>query len=36
MSCPHCGASYEIYDTPLSEIHNYPYFNEEDAQNSVV
>lgn len=36
MSCPHCGASYEVYDTPLSEIHNYPYFNEENAQNSVV
>lgn len=36
MSCPHRGASYKVYDTPLSEIHNYPYFNEETAQDSVV
>lgn len=28
LSCPHCGASYEIHDTPLSEANNYPYFNE--------
>ena len=25
--CPHCGASYEIYDTPESEKKNYPYWN---------
>jgi hypothetical protein len=36
MSCPYCGASYEIHDTPLSETHNYPYFNDETAQNSVI
>ena len=25
-TCPYCGASYEITDTPLSEQKNYPYF----------
>jgi DNA-directed RNA polymerase subunit RPC12/RpoP len=25
--CPHCGASYEIVDTPQSERKNYPYWN---------
>lgn len=28
MSCPYCGASYAVYDTPVSEMSNYPYFNE--------
>lgn len=36
MSCPYCGASYEVYDTPLSEIDNYPYFNNKEAKNSIV
>ena len=24
--CPHCGARYELYDTPESEKKNYPYW----------
>lgn len=24
--CPHCGASYELYDTPESEKKDYPYW----------
>ena len=24
--CPHCGARYEIYETPESEKQNYPYW----------
>ena len=27
-TCPHCGASYEIYDTPESEKEMYPYWND--------
>jgi hypothetical protein len=26
-TCPYCGASYEIVDTPQSERKNYPYWN---------
>lgn len=26
-SCPYCGANYDLYDTPLSERNNYPYWN---------
>jgi hypothetical protein len=26
-SCPFCGASYELYDTPESEKKDYPYWN---------
>ena len=25
-SCQHCGASYEIYETPFNERKNYPYW----------
>ena len=28
-SCPHCGASYELYDTPENEKPNYPYWDDE-------
>lgn len=27
MSCPFCGAQYEVTDTPESERQNYPYWN---------
>jgi DNA-directed RNA polymerase subunit RPC12/RpoP len=27
-SCPHCGASYELYDTPENEKPNYPYWDD--------
>ena len=27
-SCPHCGASYELYDTPENEKVNYPYWDD--------
>lgn len=36
MTCPYCGASYEVYDTPEEEQENYPYFKEENAKVSVV
>jgi DNA-directed RNA polymerase subunit RPC12/RpoP len=26
-TCPYCGASYEIVDTPQSERKTYPYWN---------
>ena len=26
--CPHCGASYELYDTPENEKRNYPYWDD--------
>ena len=28
MSCPYCGAKYEVSDTPDSEKGDYPYFSE--------
>lgn len=28
MSCPYCGAHYEVYDTPMSEAKNYQFFND--------
>ena len=28
LTCPHCGAYYEITDTPESEKPNYPHWNE--------
>ena len=28
-TCPYCGAYYELYDTPLSERCNYPYWKED-------
>lgn len=34
MSGPHCGASYEVYDTPVSERENYPYFNETNEETN--
>lgn len=27
FSCPYCGASYTVRDTPKSEMKNYKYFN---------
>lgn len=27
-SCPYCGASYELFDTPECEKKNYPYWLE--------
>ena len=32
--CPHCGASYEITDTPECEKENYPYWNEENEEKN--
>lgn len=29
MTCPHCGAYYEVTDTPDSEKPNYPYWDNE-------
>lgn len=29
MICPHCGAGYEVYDTPKNEWKDYEYFKEE-------
>lgn len=34
-SCPYCGASYDIYDTPESEKENYPYWQENSNQRKV-
>lgn len=29
MSCPYCGATYELGKTPPSERINYPFFTEQ-------
>lgn len=31
MSCPHCGAYYEVYDTPESGKRLYPYWKENNV-----
>lgn len=36
MSCPYCGAGYEVYDTPESEMCHYPYFNEDNSKTNIV
>ena len=30
--CLHCGASYELTETPESEKKNYPYWNKDDNE----
>ena len=30
-TCPFCGASYELYDTPENEKANYPYWSDESS-----
>ena len=30
-TCPYCGASYDIYDTPECDRENYPYFKEDNC-----
>lgn len=30
MTCPNCGAYYEVMDTPDSEKPNYPYWSGEN------
>lgn len=32
LTCPHCGAGYEVYDTPKSEQDNYDYFKEGEKE----
>lgn len=34
-SCPYCGASYEICDTPESEKKHYPYWSENPNERVV-
>jgi hypothetical protein len=32
MTCPFCGAFYEVTDTPESEKSNYPYWNDDSIE----
>lgn len=36
LSCPHCGAFYEAYQTPFEDEEHYPYFKDRYEQRRLV